>query len=65
MATRKELFERREGARTIVSSLRAGQILYLLPGMSLGLQESIFVPICGIPTATLKSLSRFARAGRD
>ena len=59
-----QLFERREGARTIVSSLRSGQMLYLLPDMNFGPQESVFVPFYGIPTATLTSLSRFARAGR-
>lgn len=59
-----QLFERREGARTIVSSLRAGQMLYLLPDMNFGPQESVFVPFYGVATATLTSLSRFARAGR-
>lgn len=59
-----QLFERREGARTIVSSLRAGQMLYLLPDMNFGPQESVFVSFYGVPAATLTSLSRFARAGR-
>lgn len=58
------LFERREGAKTIVSSLRDGQALYLLPDMNFGPQESIFVPFYGVPTATLTSLSRFARLGK-
>lgn len=58
------LFERREGAKTIVSSLRKGQALYLLPDMNFGPQESVFVPFYGVPTATLTSLSRFARLGR-
>jgi len=58
------LFERREGAKTIVGALRDGQALYLLPDMNFGPQESVFVPFYGVPTATLTSLSRFARLGR-
>ena len=58
------LFERREGAKAIVGALRDGQALYLLPDMNFGPQESVFVPFYGVPTATLTSLSRFARLGR-
>jgi KDO2-lipid IV(A) lauroyltransferase len=58
------LFERREGAKTIVSSLRRGQALYLLPDMNFGPQESVFVPFYGVATATLTSLARFARLGQ-
>jgi Kdo2-lipid IVA lauroyltransferase/acyltransferase len=58
------LFERRQGVKTIVSSLRNGHALYLLPDMNFGPQESIFVPFYGVQTATLTSLSRFARLGR-
>jgi KDO2-lipid IV(A) lauroyltransferase len=32
--------------------------------MDLGPAESVFVPFSGIPTATVPSLSRFARLGR-
>ena len=59
-----QLFERREGATAIVTSLRNGQALYLLPDMNFGPQESVFVPFYGVATATLTSLSRFARLGR-
>lgn len=59
-----QLFERRERVKTIVSSLRKGQPLYLLPDMNFGPQESVFVPFYGVPAATLTSLSRFARLGR-
>ncbi|MFD2379397.1 hypothetical protein ACFSTJ_20645 [Ottowia pentelensis] len=44
-------------------ALREGQMLYLLPDMDLGPQESIFVPFFGIPTATVPSLPRFAKLG--
>jgi KDO2-lipid IV(A) lauroyltransferase len=57
-------FGRAEGVREIVSALRAGAPLYLLPDMNFGPQESIFVPFYGVPAATVPSLSRFARLGR-
>ena len=59
-----QLFGRIEGVKPIVAAIRAGKPLYLLPDMDFGPQESIFVPFFGIPTATVPSLSRFARLGR-
>jgi KDO2-lipid IV(A) lauroyltransferase len=58
------LFGRVEGVKAIVAALRQGQPLYLLPDMDFGAGESVFVPFYGIPTATVPSLSRFARLGR-
>lgn len=58
------LFGRVEGVKAIVTALRQGQPLYLLPDMDFGAEESVFVPFYGIPTATVPSLSRFARLGR-
>ena len=55
---------RSEGVREIVSALRAGDVMYLLPDMNFGAEESIFVPFYGVPAATVPSLSRFARLGR-
>lgn len=55
---------RSEGVRGIVSALRAGHVMYLLPDMNFGPGESIFVPFYGVPAATVPSLSRFARLGR-
>ncbi|HZY16310.1 MAG TPA: lipid A biosynthesis acyltransferase [Ramlibacter sp.] len=55
---------RSEGVRGLVSALRAGDLLYLLPDMNFGPKESIFVPFYGVPAATVPSLSRFARLGR-
>jgi len=55
---------RSEGVRDIVSALRGGDIMYLLPDMNFGPEESIFVPFYGVPAATVPSLSRFARLGR-
>lgn len=55
---------RSDGVRDIVSALRAGDIMYLLPDMNFGPEESIFVPFYGVTAATVPSLSRFARLGR-
>jgi Kdo2-lipid IVA lauroyltransferase/acyltransferase len=57
-------FTRADGVREIVSSLRKGDLLYLLPDMNFGPEESVFVPFYGVPAATVPSLSRFARLGR-
>ena len=61
---RPRLFGRDDGLKPVVAALRAGQPLYLLPDMNITRQESVFVPFYGVPTATLTSLSRFARLGR-
>lgn len=55
------LFGRVDGIRVIVAGLKKGEPLYLLPDMSFGVQDSVFVPFYGVPTATVPSLSRFAR----
>jgi len=58
------LFGRVDGVKAIVSSLRRGERLYLLPDMNFGPHESLFVPFYGISAATVPSLARFARLGR-
>jgi len=55
---------RSQGVREIVSALRAGDVMYLLPDMNFGREESIFVPFYGVQAATVPSLSRFARLGK-
>jgi KDO2-lipid IV(A) lauroyltransferase len=55
---------RAEGVRDLIATLRAGGVMYLLPDMNFGPEESIFVPFYGVPAATVPSLSRFARLGR-
>ena len=59
-----QLFGRIEGVKPILAAIRAGKPLFLLPDMDFGPQESNFVPFFGIQTATVPSLSRFARLGR-
>jgi Kdo2-lipid IVA lauroyltransferase/acyltransferase len=56
-------FRRADGVKAIVSSLRRGAPLYLLPDMNFGPEESIFVPFYGVEAATVPSLSRFAKLG--
>lgn len=58
------LFDREDGVKAILASLRSGVPLYLLPDMNFGPAESIFVPFYGHTAATVPSLSRFARLGR-
>ena len=58
------LLRKSESVKSIVAAIRRGEPLYLLPDMDFGPDESIFVPFFGVPTATVPSLSRFARLGR-
>ncbi len=58
------LFSREDGVKPIVSALRQDALLYLLPDMNFGANESIFVPFYGELAATVPSLSRFAKLGR-
>jgi Kdo2-lipid IVA lauroyltransferase/acyltransferase len=58
------LFRREDGVKPIVSALRDNALLYLLPDMNFGPNESIFVPFYGETAATVPSLSRFAKLGR-
>jgi Kdo2-lipid IVA lauroyltransferase/acyltransferase len=51
------------GLKALVSALRSGEPLYLLPDMDYGKRDSIFVPFYGVSAATIPSLSRFARMG--
>lgn len=58
------LFGRIDGVKAIVSGLKAGDALYLLPDMNFGPEDSVFVPFFGVSAATVPSLSRFARLAR-
>jgi len=55
---------RHTGVKQIMTGLRQGETLHLSPDMDFGPQESIFVPFMGFSTATVPSLSRFARLGK-
>jgi Kdo2-lipid IVA lauroyltransferase/acyltransferase len=58
------MFGRADGVREITQSLRAGELMYLLPDMDFGDKGAEFVPFFGMATATVSSLSRFARLGK-
>ena len=58
------LFGRFSEMKPIVASLRAGEVLYLLPDMDFGAKDAFFVPFYGMEAATIPSLPRFARLGR-
>jgi Kdo2-lipid IVA lauroyltransferase/acyltransferase len=55
---------RSEGVREIISALREGDVMILLPDMNFGPEESIFVPFYGVPAATFPSLPLSTRLGR-
>lgn len=55
---------KRDGFKPLVSALRAGEPLYVLPDMDFGRRDSVFVPFFGHQTATVPSLTRFAKLGR-
>ena len=59
------MLNRADGVKPIISTLRKGGLLYLLPDMDYGKNDSVFVPFFAVPeTATIPSLSRFARLGK-
>ncbi len=59
------MLNRADGVKPIIQCLRKGGLLYLLPDMDYGPTDSVFVPFFAVPeTATIPSLSRFARLGR-
>jgi len=53
-----------DGIKPILAGLRKGGLLYLLPDMDFGRDQTIFVPFYGVQAATVPSLSRFARLGK-
>jgi KDO2-lipid IV(A) lauroyltransferase len=53
-----------DGIKPILAGLRKGGLLYLLPDMDFGRDQTVFVPFYGVQAATVPSLSRFARLGR-
>ena len=55
---------RSEGVREMVAAVRGGALMYLLPDMNFGVEDSVFVPFYGVQAATVPSLPRFARLCR-
>jgi len=60
-----KMLNRADGVKPIIQCLRKGGLLYLLPDMDYGKNDSVFVPFFAVQdTATIPSLSRFARLGK-
>ena len=55
---------RKEGPQPLMKALREGQRLHFSPDMDFGMDGAVWSSFFGIPTATLSSLSRFAKLGR-
>lgn len=58
------LVSRREGIRPLLKGLRDGASICLLPDMDLGARNAVFVPLFGVPAATVTSLPRLAGAAK-
>jgi Kdo2-lipid IVA lauroyltransferase/acyltransferase len=55
---------RSEGVRDMITAVRSGALMYLLPDMNFGVEDSVFVPFYGVQAATIPSLSRFSKLCR-
>lgn len=54
----------REDIRAMLKVLRAGRAIWYAPDQDYGRKQSIFVPLFGIPTATVTATTKFARLGK-
>ncbi|WP_061288880.1 lipid A biosynthesis lauroyl acyltransferase [Azotobacter vinelandii] len=54
----------REDIRTMLKVLRAGRAIWYAPDQDYGRKQSIFVPLFGIPAATVTATTKFARLGK-
>lgn len=54
----------RDDVRAMLKVLRAGRAIWYAPDQDYGPKQSIFVPLFGIPAATVTATSKFARLGR-
>jgi len=54
----------REDVRAMLKVLRAGRAIWYAPDQDYGRKQSIFVPLFGIPAATVTATSKFARLGK-
>lgn len=54
----------REDVRTMIRHLRQGRAIWYAPDQDYGPKQSLFVPLFGVPAATVTATSSFARLGR-
>ncbi len=58
---RGELFARSDSALPVVRAVRRGHAFFNLPDMDFGMKDAAFVPLFGVPAATLLAPSKLAR----
>lgn len=56
-----KIYSREEGLRPIVKEIKKGSVFYYLPDEDLGPEGTIFVPLFGVPKATIPALGSLAR----
>lgn len=54
----------REDVRSMLRHLRQGRAIWYAPDQDYGAKQSLFVPLFGVPAATVTATSTFARLGR-
>lgn len=54
----------REDVRAMLKVLRAGRAIWYAPDQDYGRKQSLFVPLFGVPAATVTATTKFARLGR-
>lgn len=54
----------REDVRSMLKVLRGGRAIWYAPDQDYGAKQSLFVPLFGIPAATVTATTKFARLGR-
>lgn len=54
----------REDVRAMLRSLRRGRAIWYAPDQDYGRKASVFVPLFGVPAATVTATSTFARLGK-
>lgn len=54
----------REDIRAMLKVLRGGRAIWYAPDQDYGRKQSIFVPLFGIPAATVTATTKFARLGK-
>ncbi|UYZ84056.1 lipid A biosynthesis lauroyl acyltransferase [Entomomonas sp. E2T0] len=54
----------RDDIKTMLKVMRSGGTIWYAPDQDYGPKQSIFVPLFGIPTATVTATSKFARLGK-
>ena len=63
LRSNKAMIDRRN-LSGLVHALKSGEAVWFAPDQDYGAQRSIFVPLFGVPAATVTATSKFARMGR-